>query len=330
MANVRVIGAGIIGLWQSLTLARRGYSVQLVEASAKPFISSASRLGAAMLAPYCEAEASGPLVHLMGVQSLSLWKKVYPHVTANGSVVIAAPRDQPELGRFARMTEGGVKLSRDALAKIEPALAERHENALYYENEAHVEPGATLPWLLQATADAGCKLVFGDGAHGVSEKQPEWVIDCRGMGAASDLPTLRGVKGEMLVVYTSEITLTRPVRLLHPRFPLYIAPWRDGRFMIGATVIESAEKDTVTVRSALDLLSAAFTVHPAFSEARIEGFYAGVRPAYPDNIPKITVRGRRIFVNGAYRHGYLLAPALAELVADYIGGLPVDGSPIFN
>ena len=51
---------------------------------------------------------------------------------------------------------------------------------------------------------------------------------------------------------------------------------------------------------------------------------AGVRPAFADNVPKIVVRGRTIHVNGLYRHGFLLAPVLAELVADYLATGPVD------
>jgi glycine oxidase len=87
--------------------------------------------------------------------------------------------------------------------------------------------------------------------------------------------------------------------------------------MIGATSIESEDRD-LTVRSALELLSAAYAVHPAFGEARIVEIGAGLRPAYPDHLPRITVRGDHIRINGLYRHGFLLAPALAELTAAYL------------
>ena len=88
------------------------------------------------------------------------------------------------------------------------------------------------------------------------------VIDCRGFAARDALPELRGVRGEMLLVRTREISLRRPVRLLHPRIPLYIAPRADGVFMIGATMIESADQGGVSVRSAIELLSAAYALHP--------------------------------------------------------------------
>jgi glycine oxidase len=88
--------------------------------------------------------------------------------------------------------------------------------------------------------------------------------------------------------------------------------------MIGATVIEREDSAPVTVRSALDLLGTAYAVHPAFAEAEIEELSAGVRPAFSDNVPKVVVKGRQLLVNGAYRHGFLLAPALARIAADFL------------
>ncbi|MFN5719487.1 MAG: FAD-dependent oxidoreductase, partial [Bradyrhizobium sp.] len=143
------------------------------------------------------------------------------------------------------------------------------------------------------------------------------VIDCRGLAARDREPSLRGVKGEMIIIETSEVELSRPVRLIHPRWPLYVIPRGDGRFMLGATTIE-AEDNGVSVRSALELLGAAYVVHPAFGEARIVEFGAGLRPAFPDNLPKIRIEQERITVNGLYRHGFLLAPALAELTLAYL------------
>jgi glycine oxidase len=144
------------------------------------------------------------------------------------------------------------------------------------------------------------------------------VVDCRGLSARGELGELRGVRGERLIVRSRELGFARPVRLLHPRQPIYVVPWGDGLFMIGATAIESDDAGPVAVRSALDLLGMAYALHPAFGEAEIVELGAGVRPAFPDNVPKIVVRGKTLFVNGLYRHGFLLAPALAELAAAYL------------
>ena len=67
-------------------------------------------------------------------------------------------------------------------------------------------------------------------------------------------------------------------------------------------------------------MGTAYALHPGFGEAQILETGAGVRPAFPDNVPRAIVRdgGRRIFVNGAFRHGFLLAPVLAEAVAGYL------------
>jgi glycine oxidase len=129
---------------------------------------------------------------------------------------------------------------------------------------------------------------------------------------------LRGVRGERIVIKSREVILSRPIRLLHPRFPVYIVPWGDGVYLLGATAIESEETGPISLRSALDLLSAAYAVDPAFAEAEIVMQGAGARPAFPDNRPRIIPRGRYIYVNGLYRNGFLLAPVLAELVADFI------------
>jgi glycine oxidase len=143
------------------------------------------------------------------------------------------------------------------------------------------------------------------------------VIDCRGLAARDTQTELRGVKGEMILIETDEVELSRPVRLIHPRWPLYVIPRGGNRFMLGATSIE-AEDTGVSVRSALELLGAAYAVHPAFAEARIVEFGSGLRPAYPDNLPRIAVYNQKIAVNGLYRHGFLLAPALAELTLGYV------------
>jgi glycine oxidase len=316
--TITIAGAGITGLWQALTLARRGHSVRLIERSAEPFAQAASRFAGAMLAPYCEAEAAEPVVRDLGLRSLALWRDTYPGVIANGTLVVAGTRDRAELTRFARMTEAFDKLDAAELHALEPGFEGRFAAGLYYRQEAHMVPADAMRFLLEAARSAGVEVLFGTAWPGGEPSPGETVIDCRGLAARAELPDLRGVRGERLVVRTREVVFQRPVRLLHPRHPLYAVPWGEGHFMLGATVIESDDTGPVTVRSALELLGSAYALHPAFAEAEILDIAAGVRPAFADNVPRIVVRGRRIYVNGLYRHGFLLAPALAELVAAYL------------
>jgi glycine oxidase len=313
--SIAVRGAGVVGLWQALTLARSGHAVTLYERSPHPFTDACSLYAGAMLAPRCEEESAEPVIRELGKRGIALWREIYPGTVANGTLVVALHRDRSELDRFARMTGGHRRLSPAELAALEPGLGDHFAGALYYAEEAHLAPESALRFLLDAIIAEGVTWQLGNGE---TPKGADLIVDCRGLAAKDDLPTLRGVRGERVVIKSREVSLARPVRLLHPRFPLYIVPWGDGLYMVGATVIESEETGAITLRSALDLLSAAYAVDPAFAEAEIVRQGAGARPAFPDNRPRIIPRKGYIYVNGLYRHGFLLAPVLAELVAAFV------------
>ena len=312
---ISVIGAGIAGAWQALLLAQAGRAVTLHERSDARLTQSTSYWAGGMLAPYCEAEVSEPLIVRLGLRSLALWREHFPQTPFNGSLVVAHARDRADFERFARLTGGYQRLDAQSVGRIEPSLAGRFREGLFYPDEGHVEPRRVLPELHARICAAGAKIEFDSDV--TPEQLDGIVIDCRGLAARGSRSELRGVKGEIILVETNEVDLSRPVRLLHPRFPLYVIPRGEGRFMLGATSIESEDRG-VSVRSALELLGAAYSVHPAFGEARIVEFGAGLRPAFPDNLPRITIRHDKIAVNGLYRHGFLLAPALAELTLSYV------------
>ena len=312
---VSVIGAGIAGAWQALLFAEAGRAVTLHERSDAAMTQSTSYWAGGMLAPYCEAEVSEPLIVRLGVRSLGLWREHFPQTPFNGSLVVAHARDRADFERFAKLTSRYRRLDARGVSGIEPSLEGRFREGLFYADEGHVEPRRILPELHARIKSAGGTIKFN------SEAEPAEidgiVIDCRGLAARDEQPELRGVKGEIILIETDEVELSRPVRLIHPRWPLYVIPRGLNRFMLGATSIES-EDNGVSVRSALELLGAAYAVHPAFAEARIVEFGSGLRPAFPDNLPRIAVDNDKIAVNGLYRHGFLLAPALAELTLGYV------------
>jgi glycine oxidase len=312
---VSIIGAGIAGAWQALLFAQAGRTVTLHERSDAGMMESTSHWAGGMLAPWCEAEASEPVISRLGIRSLDLWRQHFPQTPFRGSLVVAHPRDRADFDRFARLTTGHKRLDAKAMTELEPSLEGRFREGLFYPDEGHVEPRRVLPELHARIAAAGGTIRFNSEAN--PDEIDGIVIDCRGLAARDALPELRGVKGEMIIIETSEVELTRPVRLIHPRWPLYVIPRGDNRFMLGATSIE-ADDTGVSVRSALELLGAAYAVHPAFAEARIVEFGSGLRPAFPDNLPRIAVHNQKIAVNGLYRHGFLLAPALAELTLGYV------------
>ncbi len=318
--KIQVVGAGIAGLWQALTLARRGHAVTLVERDAGGFAHTASGMAGGMIAPFCEAEAAEVLVQQLGRRGLALWRELLPQcVTSRGTLVLAARRDRAELQRFARMTEGHKALGEADLAALEPELAGRFAGALFYEAEAHVDPVTVRAELLKVFQTLpGARWLVEEGRLDGVASGFDLCIDCRGYAARDHLPDLRGVRGEMILLHSPDIRLSRPLRFLHPRTPIYLVPRGAGRYMLGATMVESDDRRQVTVRGALELLSGAYGLHPGLAEAEILACRSAIRPAFADNLPKVVVRGPHILVNGFYRHGYLLAPVLAQMVADFI------------
>ncbi|MBS0528394.1 MAG: FAD-dependent oxidoreductase [Proteobacteria bacterium] len=312
---VAVIGAGIAGAWQALLFAKAGHAVTLHERDGEAMTQATSHWAGGMLAPYCEQDGSEPVITRLGLRSLDLWREHVPDAPFNGSLVVAHPRDRSDFERFARMTSGHRRIQGDEVRDLEPSLDGRFREALFFADEGHVEPRRVLPELHARIRAAGGAIAFGSAPD--ARDIDGIAIDCRGLAARDTFPDLRGVKGEEIIVETSEIGLSRPVRLMHPRWPLYIIPRDDNQIMIGATSIER-EDSGVSVRSALELLSAAYAVHPAFGEARIVEIGSGLRPAFPDNLPRIAIDKDHIAVNGLYRHGFLLAPALAELTLGYV------------
>ncbi len=307
--RIQITGAGIAGLTAAFEFACAGCEIELIECREGPGL-GCSYLAGGMLSPWCEAEGTETLILDLGLESLEFWNESVPVATRQGTLVVASARDRAELSRFARRTSGFERIGAGRIAALEPDLAGRFEEALYFPSEAHLDPRAAMANLASRLADfANVTLRYGTAA---TQARADWTIDCRGLAAQDALPDLRGVKGEMLVLRTREIALRRPVRLLHPRHPTYIVPRGDGRFMIGATMVENEEAGRITARAMLELLGAAYCLHPAFAEAEIIETGAGVRPAFPDNLPKIRRDGRKVYINGLYRHGFLLAPALAR------------------
>jgi glycine oxidase len=74
-----------------------------------------------------------------------------------------------------------------------------------------------------------------------------------------------------------------------------------------------------SVRSTLELLSAAYAVHSGFAEARIVEIATQCRPTLPDNLPAIRRPQPRVLqINGLYRHGFMIAPALLDAAMELL------------
>ena len=320
MTEIEIVGSGVAGLTAAHAFAKAGARVRLVTASDGPDAGCCSWWAGGMLAPDCEMEAAEPVIGQLGEEGAAFWRGRGPGPVEGGTLVVAAGRDVPDLARFARVTQGHRRVGRDEIAALEPELGERFSTGLFFEGEAHLDPRAALATLWEDLPGMGVsverrRLSARELAQGPAAGMR---IDCRGLAARDALTGLRGVRGEMAVVRAPQVSLTRTVRLLHPRWPLYVVQRGEGVFMVGATQIESERRGPVTVRSMLELLSALYALAPAFGEAEVIETGADLRPAFSDNLPRLVRRGRVLYVNGLYRHGFLCAPALARRAVEHL------------
>ncbi len=266
---------------------------------------------------------------------------------ARGSLLVAHRPEWPLLTQLRERAErAGLSdhiepVGPDRIAALEPWLSDRLRRGLYIASEGVVHPERLLPALRDRFLGAGgvihrqrrvarvepgqLTLVDGQSYRG------DFVIDCRGLGAGPDVD-VRGVRGEYVVIRPHAISPTRPIRLMHPRYPLYIVPRPDGHLYIGATQIESQHDGPVQVRSALELLSALYSLAPAFADAEIERLGVGLRPAFRDNLPQLRSQPGLITLNGLFRHGYLLAPRLCGWALLLVQGqpLPDEAAPFWH
>lgn len=331
--NIVVLGAGLIGRLLGWQLARLGHDVTLHDAGLADGRQSAAHAAAAMLAPLAESAVADDTVVRMGIHSLKRWPELIDALATPvffqqlGTVVVWHRQDASEAQRMRSQLAGlshrlpelpkAQALDEPALRELEPALS-HFRQGLYLPGEGQLDNRGLLEALLHELGRCGARLIWGsaqspDTFEPGRPGHPDWLFDCRGLGAQAQCPGLRGVRGEVITLHAPQVSLRRPIRLLHPRYPLYIAPKDSGLFRVGATEIESEDVSPMSVRSALELLSAAYTVDSGFGEARIVDMVAQCRPALPDNQPQLAWLGpRALQLNGLYRHGYMIAPAMLD------------------
>jgi len=317
-----IIGSGVMGLWVALIARKLGFSdVMVFEKDAGEKKSSSSHVAVGMLSPYCEREYAEEGITKLGLDSLGCWRALSQEspdvkVHLNGTLVLGFPRDRAQLDYLLDKVPREVFSSQDmsTFSAFHPDI----QDGYFFAEEGHVEVASfmsyaqkTLKHHIRFEESVTDVAPFEIQSNGVSYDF-DVVIDCRGLGAKKDLNFLRGVRGEKIELFCPEVSLPYPVRLMHPRYPLYICPKKDHRFMIGASIIESEDPAPISVQTSLELLSAAYSVIPAFSQARLVETSVGIRPTYGNHLPKITSKPGLIHINGLYRHGYLVAPSLAK------------------
>jgi len=347
--NITIIGAGLMGRLAALSFAKQGHIVTLIDKDDKAGKHSAAYAGAGLLTPLGEAMHSEANIVEMGFESLTLWPELlnqlsgYTYFQRTGALMVSHEQDHGDYLRFVRYIKNHYpqhqwqQLSRQQLLELEPELGRSFHQGVYLPQEGQLGNRKLLIalqkelellgvlWLEHANVtsfeqqQSHCLVSYNqDNSKKLIEC--DIAIDCRGVGArvsesapkAQPLDDLRAVRGELFQLFAPEVHLTRPIRLMHPRYQLYIAPKTKGFYVVGATEIESEDSAPMTVRSSMELLSAAYSVHPGFAEATIRQHVSQLRPAFSDNQPRINVQSRLIQVNGLYRHGFLIAPVVLK------------------
>jgi glycine oxidase len=335
-----VLGAGLMGRLLAHELARTGHAVELHEAGGPDGQGAAARVAAAMLAPLAESAVTEANVVRMGHYALQRWPTLLATLDQpvffqqNGTLVLWHRQDAAEARRFQQQLQATTQtlpelpaaqaVDQPAIDALEPELSSRFAQGLYLPDEGQLDNRQLLDALRHQLERLGVALHWHsprapeDFAMGIPGA-PAWVVDCRGLGAKPQWQGLRGVRGEVIRLHAPEVHIGRPVRLLHPRYPLYIAPKPGDVFVVGATEIESEDMSPVSARAALELLSAAYTVHSGFAEARVLEMATQCRPALSDNLPALRLLQPRVLqINGLYRHGFMIAPALLDAAVELI------------
>lgn len=320
---------------------------------------------AGMLSPLAELDNAEAKVAALGWRSIALWRQIVaalpqsrPLLAVQGSLLLAhrsdagAARRVLDRLRAATTTADWVNVSppdavqaldATALRALEPAVSGA-AHAWLLPGEGFIDTVAAMHALHRAAPQVvwhwgqpvlGVQAGEGGGTLRLADGRVlafDAVVDVRGVGASGMTPSregaaaVRGVRGEIITLDCAGHGLTRAVRLLHPRHRVYIVPRSPRQLIVGASEIESEDRSPVSLRSAVELMSAAHSVLPALAEARIECMDVNLRPALPDNNPRIEHSGRKLAINGLFRHGWLLAPALVEQALQQTGWAPAGAS----
>ena len=343
-ADVAVVGAGIIGLCTSVSLARRGISVVLV-GTAKT--GEASPAAAGMLAPSVE-RATGP-AHDFATAA----RDSYPDWIALlfSETGIPVPLNRMGVLQVA-LSDKGVKglrkapspstewLDQDALRRIEPALGHAM-GAVFNPGDGAVDNVALLRALSRfasisrhitrvegfvtaVTSSAGRQSLRLASGETLEAGRVVLAPGAWGAALAESAPCLQAV-----VPLRGQLVAFGPIGLRHvvygPRG--YLVP-REQSLLIAGSTMENAGFDAGTTPDGIARVrSAAEEIAPSLATAPVTSIWAGLRPVTPDMLPLLgpdPANPSLIYACGHSRNGILLAPLTGEVVASLVEGTPVN------
>lgn len=346
--NIGIAGAGLLGRLLTYILTQQNHHVSTFDPAPSPIARGAAGWTAAgMLSPTSELESADLNVFDLGLRSLKRWAEIIPKLQqpvslgSAGSLLLAHRHDIGAAQRIIQLLTQKAPadyrpeaISMQRLAQYEPNV-QGPSHAWLLPREGHLNTVQGMQALYASAASADWhwdEPVIELAGHTLVTTQRrytfDWVFDVRGLGEKSraasghaneiSCQNVRGVRGEIFWLHAPGVKLNRPIRLLHPRHRVYLVPRIDDIIVVGATEIESEDRSPVSLRSTVELLAAAHSVIPALAEARVVHSETNLRPALIDNLPRIEQQDGLTRINGLFRHGWMISPALVDDALSYV------------
>lgn len=331
--DVAVVGGGVIGLAVAWRARRRGLTVRVLDRG--QLGAGTSNVAAGMLAPVSEADPNERDLLQLGLQSARRWPSFAAELQdvtgldvglrETGTLLLARDRDEAEhVGREQDLRERlGLEVRRvlpSEARRLEPALAPSLRLALELPHDHAVDPRAVVAALAEACRREGVDLRPGTDVPDPRALDADRVVLAGGPWAGGPV---RPVKGQSLLLRdpAGPGMVDRVLRWEGG----YLVPRGDGRYYLGATMEERGFDTSVTALAVHELLRDASELVPGVLELELAETLCGLRPGTPDNAPVLgpdPEDERLVWAAGHFRHGILLAPATADLVAGVLAGEP--------
>lgn len=351
-ADLLVLGGGVVGLACAWRAARAGLTVTVADAGPAE---RASEVAAGMIAPVAEALWGEGALLAAAIDSAERWPGFAAELEADAGLEVPYRRcgalhvafDHDEAAALRRLHDFHTELGLEAswlrgseCRRLEPGLATIVGGGYLAPGEAEVDPRAVLAALRAAAAARGVNLLEGraeallvdDGAvvgarlaDGTELRAPR-VLAATGARLGGELlpaavrPPVHPVKGQVVRLRH------RPGEAPCERFILservYVVPRASGEVVVGATVEDRGFDLRVTAGAVHELLREAYRALPEIAELELLECAAGLRPTTPDNAPVVgpTAIAGLLVAGGHHRHGIMLLPGTAELIAAELTG----------
>jgi D-amino-acid dehydrogenase len=359
MADVVVIGGGIVGAAAAYRLVGRGATVTVVDRADS---GSATAAGAGIVpCPWAGASpGDGNALSALFQPACDYYQELIPQLAADGeadtgfetvgALLVAADDSTrtPFAGDFDRLIAAGkaARLGAAEAKRLFPPLRDNLE-AIHLAEHARVDGRRLRDSLLRGVQKRGGKLVRGD-ARLVSEAGRVKAVEVEGtriqadaviaaVGAWSDA---LGVKldiypqrGQILHLEMPDVDTSRWPILMDDFRHQYAVTFPTSRVVAGATFEDDADYDyRVTAGGQAKLLADALYLAPGLAAATVVETRVGFRPKSRDGLPILgavpEMEGLYV-ANGLGENGLTIGPYAGALVSDVANGegVPLDMAP---